>query len=132
VTRHDTRTEETYTGICATDFKARYRNHKSTFTHPDKQNHTELSKHIWKLKTDKISYGIKWKILMKAKPYTNVTKRCHLCTAEKYYIICKPDQATLNKRSEIANTCRHARAYLLSQYKTSRGGATVRKKQQRQ
>ena len=31
----------------------------------------------------------------------------------KYYIICKPELATLNKLSELVSSCRHARKFLL-------------------
>ena len=124
VTKEDTGTESTYIGLCTTDFKSRFRNHTASFTHSDKQNSTELSKHIWKLKNDNASYRIKWKIMQKARPYSNQTKKCHLCLSEKYYIICRPETATLNKRNEINNTCRHSKKYLLSQYDPGRGGAT--------
>ena len=32
---------------------------------------------------------------------------CKLCTLEKFYIICKRELATLNKRTELASICRH-------------------------
>ena len=124
VTRQDNNTDSTYIGLCATDFKARYRNHKTSFTHRDKQNSTELSKHIWQLKTNNIAHRIKWKIIRKARPYSNLTKKCHLCLAEKHQILFRSKTNTLNKRSEINNTCRHAKQYLLSHYHPGRGGAT--------
>lgn len=34
----------------------------------------------------------------------------------KYYIICHPDLATLNKRSELASGCRHANKFLLKKF----------------
>ena len=40
---------------------------------------TELSKYIWNLKNNNISYSIKWKILKRAKSYNNASKRCNLC-----------------------------------------------------
>ena len=124
VTRQDTGTDCTYIGLCTTDFKARYRNHKTSFTHIDKQHQTELSKHIWQLKSNNIDHSIKWRIMRKTTPYSNRSKKCNLCLSDKYYIICRPETATLNKRSEINSTCRHARQYLLSQYHPDRGGAT--------
>jgi len=125
VTRHDNNTDETYIGICATDFKTRYRNHKTSFTHSDKRNQTELSKHIWTLKDSDIDYTIHWKTLRQAKPYTSNTKKCYLCLTEKYYIICKPNLCTLNRRNELASVCRHRRSYLLSQFKPRRGGGAT-------
>ena len=79
----------------------------------EKRNSTELSKYIWNLKNNNISYSIKWKILKRAKSYNNASKRCNLCIWEKYFIICKPDIATLNRRNEFVSTCRHANKFLL-------------------
>ena len=96
--------EETYIGFTATQFKARYRNHLMSFRHEKRRNETELSKHLPQ---------ITWKILAKAKPYTNFTKRCNLCTTEKLFLICRPHMATLNKRNELVSTCRHRRKFIL-------------------
>ena len=71
---------ETYIGLTATQFKARYRNHLMSFRHEKRRNETELSKHLWQLKKANKEFNITWKILVKAKSYTNLTKRCNLCT----------------------------------------------------
>ena len=102
---------ETYVGFTATEFKARFRNHQVSFNNEKRKNDTELSKHIWQLKS-KQQHTIKWKILAKAKPYSNLTKRCNLCTTEKHFIITKPELATLNKRNELISTCRHRRKFI--------------------
>jgi hypothetical protein len=120
VTRLDNETTETYVGISATDFKTRYRNHKTSLTHRDKQNQTELSKHVWKLKDASINHKITWKILKRARPYSNTTKKCKLCLTEKYIIICRPQLSTLNKRNELASSCRHSRSYLLGHTRTTK------------
>ena len=104
---------ETYVGLTATEFKTRWRNHQMSFKHENKRNDTELSKHLWLLKDQKKDFSISWKILAKAKSYTNLTKRCNLCNTEKFYILYKPDMATLNKRNELLSTCRHKRKFLL-------------------
>ena len=49
-------------------------------------NQTELSKHVWQLKKAKVYYTITWKILDRAQSYSNATKRCKLCTPEKFYV----------------------------------------------
>lgn len=103
---------ETYVGLTATEFKTRWRNHQMSFRHESKKNDTELSKHLWQLKDQKKNFAISWKILAKAKPYSNLTKRCNLCNTEKFYILYKPDMATLNKRNELVSTCRHKRKFL--------------------
>jgi len=84
-----------------------------SFKHKSKKNDTELSKHFWQLKDQKKDFEISWRILSKAKPYSNLTKRCSLCNTEKYYILYKPEMATLYKRNELVSTCRHKRKFLL-------------------
>ena len=104
---------ETYVGLTATEFKTRWRNHQMSFRHDSKRSDTELSKHLWQLKDQKKDFQISWRILAKAKSYSNLTKRCNLCNTEKYYNLYKPNMATLNKRNELVSTCRHKRKFLL-------------------
>ena len=104
---------ETYVGLTATNFKARWRNHQTSFNNEKSKNSTELSKYIWALKSKNERYTVGWKILEKAKPYTNLTGKCQLCTAEKHFIITKPELATLNKRNELVSACRHRRKFIL-------------------
>ena len=75
--------------------RARFGNHKASFNLEIKRNATELSKPIWNLKENNLNYAITWKILYRAPCYSNKTKRCPLCKAEKFYIICYPKAATL-------------------------------------
>ena len=49
VTRQDTMETETYTGLTANTFKARYYGHNTTFNNRDAKQ-TTLSKHCWNLK----------------------------------------------------------------------------------
>ena len=109
----DNSTKETYVGLTEGTFKVRYANHKTTFNHAEKRNATELSNFVWQLKQQGRPVNIQWKILKHALPYNNATKRCTLCLYEKYYIICKPELATLNKRNELISTCRHSSKHLL-------------------
>jgi hypothetical protein len=81
-------------------------NHKASFNSFDKRNATELSKYVWELKNRNSHYTIKWKLLKRAKPYNCASNRCNLCLWEKYFIICKPKMATLNKRNELVSACR--------------------------
>ena len=71
-TTSDPSKTETYVGLCATTFKDRYRNHKSSFKH-QKNSNTTLSRHIWDLKSKNIDYQVTWKILDRAKPFSPVT-----------------------------------------------------------
>ena len=104
---------ESYVGLTDTEFKTRYGNHRQSFKKPAYRNQTELSKYVWQLKDKEIEYNISWKILAKSRAYSSSTKRCKLCTLEKYFIICCPQLATLNKRSELASSCRHHTKFLL-------------------
>ena len=118
ITNTDDGSTETYIGLTKNEFKERFNGHKSTFRHSNKRNSTELSKHVWRLKDSKINFNIKWKILRKSKPYCNKSKTCRLCLLEKFYIICKPELGTLNKRNELASSCRHKTAFLYKNFKT--------------
>ena len=105
--------KETNIGLTSNQFKARVRNHTALFRNENKRNATELSKYIWSLKDTKTEFAVTWKVMARARPYSNVTKRCDLCIAEKFYIIYKPGAGTLNKRNELASACRHATKYLI-------------------
>lgn len=109
--------DETYIGLTENTFKTRFGNHKASFNHASKQSSTELSKHIWDLKNNNIDFKIEWKIIKHANPYNNSTGKCNLCNLEKYYITCKPEMASLNKRNELISTCRHSSKYLLKNWK---------------
>ena len=76
-------------------FKTRWRNHQMLFKNESKKNDTELSKHLWQLKDQKKDFAISWKILAKAKSYSNLTKRSNLFSTEKFYVVYKLDMATL-------------------------------------
>ena len=81
-------TTETFDGL-ETNFKERYRNHQSSFLRSNRRNETELSKYIWTLQDSNKPLQIKWKVLKKCKPYSNISQKCNLCLYEKFIIICK-------------------------------------------
>ena len=114
VTRTDNNTTETYVGLTENEFKTRYRNHTSSFRHTKLRYATELSKHIWTLKDNNISFKISWRILSSARAYSSSSKRCNLCIKEKFFIICRPHLSTLNKRSELLSSCRHRNKALIA------------------
>ena len=91
--------KQTYIGLCDTSFKSRYRNHTCSFRNECYRNSTELSKYVWGLKDKKTDYQIRWRSIKHARSYSNVTKKCNLRLWEKYYIICRPNMATLNNRN---------------------------------
>ena len=112
-------TTETYIGLTENEFKLRFGNHQQSFRHDRYRTQTELSKHIWGLKDRGTNFEISWKILRHAKSYSNVAKRCSLCTMEKFFIICRSSMASLNKRTELISTCRHAAKHKLKNLQSS-------------
>ena len=77
---------KTYTGLTERIFKQCYNNHLTTFRHQKYENSTGLSKYICKKKRDNEECDVKWSIVQRAKRYSNVSKRCDLCTTEKLKI----------------------------------------------
>ena len=113
VTETATKQKETYIGMTETTFKQRYANHKQSFKQEQYRHQTELSKHIWTLKDTNTAFDVTWKLIQFARSYSTSSKKCNLCTAEKFYILCKRSMATLNSRTEIITTCRHRKKSLL-------------------
>jgi hypothetical protein len=68
------RPTQTYVGLAENEFKTQFTNHKASFNKYEKRNSTELSKYIWNLKNNNISYSIRRKILKRAKSYSNASK----------------------------------------------------------
>ena len=61
----------------------------------------------WELKDKSIPYTLSWSILTTASGYNPSNKQCRLCLLEKWYILFQEEDATLNRRQEIFNSCRH-------------------------
>ena len=96
-------TKKQYIGLTGHAFKQRYSNHQTSFRHQKYEQSTELSKHIWMLKKGNEPYSITWEICEKTPLYTNKTRKCQLCLAEKLHIITADSNVTLNKRSELVS-----------------------------
>ena len=71
------------------------------------RNSTTLSKYVWSLKDSKVGYTMKLSIHRRAAAYSNTSKKCNLCLAEKFAIIGADKSKSLNKRSELVSKCRH-------------------------
>ena len=100
-----------YYGMAEGDFKQRWRDHKTSFTHPNYRSKTVLSNYVWTLKeTQKIpleQIDIKWSIDRKSCKYMCGTRRCDLCISEKLSILNADPTSLLNSRDEIVSFCRH-------------------------
>ena len=116
VSTEDHNPPQTYVGLTENSFKTRYSNHKSSFSHANKRHNTELSNYIWSLKDKLTTFKVTWRILKHAASYNPTSNRCNLCLWEKYFIICKPGLASLNKRNELISSCRHAGKYALKNF----------------
>ena len=109
---------ETYTGLTSRTFKQRYNEHCSDTRNPAGRHKSKFSLHIWDLKDRGVSHEIEWKLKDRAPTYNPVTKKCKLCLKEIFFIMYRKDGSTLNKRSEVFNTCRHRTQDLLTNLKT--------------
>ena len=106
-----------YLGICETEFKTRFNNHKKSFRHRENEKDTELSKYIWELKDKHTEYQIRWSIARKSSGYNPVTKSCNLCLLEKLLLCNFSDKSRLiNKRLDLVSKCRHENKYMLKNY----------------
>ena len=114
VTRGDTNASEFYTGGTEQPFKKRYYGHAYDMRHMKQRNSTSLSKYIWELKDQGVNYILEWSIIARGKGFNPTTRSCQICLREKYYIMFRPEGATLNSRDELFNTCRHRTKLLLS------------------
>ena len=108
-----------YYGSCMGSFKERYRNHRKSFQNRRYREETKLSKWIWELKEKNKQYEIAWDIVKKCVPYKPSSKNCDLCLSEKLCIV-RGNKTMINKRSEIANKCRHSNKFSYSRILSNR------------
>ena len=104
---------ETYVGMTGNSFKQRWRIHDSSFNLRRHSTSSKLSEHVWKLKDEGTDYFIEFGILDKAPIFNPQTWVCNLCTLEKFYIIFRPELASLNEHNEINKPCIHKSWMLL-------------------
>ena len=105
---------DTYIGLTERTFKERWSIHTSNFRTRNPKSSTELSKYIWNLQDKNIEYDISWRIVSRAQGFNPLTGVCNLCNREKYFILYKPELATINKKEEIVGPCLHKHGKLLS------------------
>ena len=113
MTRTDSNESECYTGVTVGPFKQRIYGHNYDLRHQSQRTSTCLSKYVWGLKDEGIDYDITWKIIARGRGFNPTTRSCQACLKEKFYIMFRPEGATLNARSECYGTCRHRKKLLL-------------------
>ena len=99
-------TVQTYIG-CSQNFADRYYKHRSDFMNPKTKHATTLSTYVWELKDQGKDFDISWKIIDRGPLFNHASKRCRLCIKESFYILYKPELATLNRRNEVFHVCHH-------------------------
>ena len=102
-----------YKGICSTEWKGRFGNHKKAFRHERYMKDTELSKEVWRIKKKGGNFSIKWSKINNYASYRPEIGRCNLCQQEKLAIAMYEGKNMLNKRNEIISRCRHRFKYKL-------------------
>ena len=106
-----------YIGCTEGTFKKRYANHLKSFNHKCYSTETELSKYVWKLIDQNMTFNIAWKIITKTSPYSSGSRKCDLCISEKMFIATADPTTLLNSRAEIVSKCRHRNKFLLKKVK---------------
>ena len=97
-----------YIGFTGGLFNNRWYSHSSDIKN-EKNNGTELSKYVWKLKNKNTNYEIKWNTMDKIGDVLNIRKICKTCNLEKMKITLANKERNLNKRQEHFFTCPHFR-----------------------
>ena len=87
-------------------FKRRFYEHRSNFNNR-RQKGTTLSNYVWELKDQGLQYKVNWKVVTRAKTFDSISRACHLCLNEIFYINHHSDQTSLNKRTEFYSFCMH-------------------------
>ena len=90
-------TTKNYIGLTKGTFKQRFMQHKHSFRHRSHMKSTKLSNYIWQLRDSNKGFSIKWTIICRARPHSNMTKTCDLCTTEKLMPNFMPETLKLSK-----------------------------------
>ena len=118
VTQTTTGQKETYTGVTGRKFKDRLYEHRTDRNSIKNRDNTSLSAHIWDLKDSGIDFNVTWRIKDRGSDFNPSVHSYRICLKEKYHILYNSEGASLNKRSEIFNTCLHRKQKLLEKVKT--------------
>ena len=110
---------KTYIGLSSNEIKKRIAAHYTTINcNPENKNYqkyiqsTELSKATHWLKSNNINFKINWKIIASAAQARPGVDTCRLCLKEALLILQSSDNC-INRRTELMNTCRHMKQFLL-------------------
>ena len=104
-----------YIGLSEPAFKERYRNHTSSFNLDRnlKSKPTVLATHVRRLKEANEEFQIDWSVIGRTGRIKDGDATCRLCLREAT-AIAFAGAGCINQRTEIANSCRHKKKFLLS------------------
>ena len=73
-----------------------------------------VPRYVWEVKDKKgIDPILKWEVIKKCRKYRAGDRDCMLCVEEKLAIASCKSRDMLNQRSEVLNSCKHKRGWLL-------------------
>ena len=109
------RNKKVYFGSTQGEFKTRYYNHRTSFSHEKYRHSTMLSSYVWEVKDKKkgIDPILKWEVIKKCRKYRAGDRDCLLCHEEKLATASCKSRDMLNQRSEVLNSCKHKMRWLL-------------------
>ena len=89
-----------------------------TCRHKDNRTNTKLATYVWDKRDEGVEIKeVKWEILKKCQKYEPGGRKCDVCLSEKLIIMKDRDPNSLNKRSELNNSCRHRSRQKLARVK---------------
>jgi hypothetical protein len=97
--------------------------HKQNLSKPDNRKKSTLTGHIWNLLDKNEEPEVNWEVVCKAAPFSPTTGIMQPMLSERWQIIFKPENTSLNRRQELFIYCSCKNRLLI--FKNSR---TLRKK----
>ena len=94
-------------------FKRQYANHKRPFNISRYKNDMKLSVEYWNLKAGNCNPKVTWAVKNQFSANKRQSKKCSLCSNEKFEILEDKENNILNKKSEVISKCCHQNKYML-------------------
>ena len=96
-----------YIGLCSTQFRFRYANHKKYFKGGVFKNETELSKYVCGLKRKNIDFKIIWEMFKRAQPIADGNNPVYRLYLKKStaFVYAFQKEGCLNQRNEFISSC---------------------------
>ena len=76
--------KETYTGVTARSFKARFYEHNTDMRKVKSRTKSNLSYHVWDLNDSGINFEVSWKIKERSSAYNSTTKSAESASKKNY------------------------------------------------